>query len=204
MKTFSAYEEAALSTAVYPGQGTALGLIYTALKAAGEAGEFAGHYLSGGIDVVALSKEVGDELWYVAAKARELGTTLAELLGTDDIAEFEATYHRVSTIPVGSLALMGTHYAGCFAEHLGKAIRDDGFGQPIVWTEDPGVVGVDYAQLTPDRARHLVNYVIAHAGNLAEKAQALDTSLVEIAAGNIAKLLDRKARGVLGGSGDNR
>jgi NTP pyrophosphatase (non-canonical NTP hydrolase) len=39
---------------------------------------------------------------------------------------------------------------------------------------------------------------------LTQCASVLDLSLEDIAAGNLAKLQDRKARGVLGGSGDKR
>jgi len=40
---FKTYEKKALSTAIYPGMGTHLGLVYVALKMNGEAGEFAEH-----------------------------------------------------------------------------------------------------------------------------------------------------------------
>ena len=104
------YQTLATGTAVYPGQGTALGLVYVALKGAGEAGEFAEHvgkamrddgllsayvsphYHTEGDEIVNLTqdckltperkalliKEVGDELWYLAAKCNELDITLAE------------------------------------------------------------------------------------------------------------------------------
>ena len=106
------YQTLATGTAVYPGQGTALGLVYVALKGAGEAGEFAEHVGKAmrddglmpidvhesdheGVGTVAnvnllpgtgltderkalLIKEVGDELWYLAAKCNELDITLAE------------------------------------------------------------------------------------------------------------------------------
>ncbi len=39
---------------------------------------------------------------------------------------------------------------------------------------------------------------------LAETAGYLGVNLSEVAAGNLLKVLDRKARGTLGGSGDNR
>ena len=41
--TLDAYQAAATKTAIYPGQGTPLGLAYCALKLNGEAGEFAEH-----------------------------------------------------------------------------------------------------------------------------------------------------------------
>lgn len=122
MNTFSEYESAALDTAIYPGQGRPLGLMYVALKGAGEAGEF--------------------------------------------------------------------------AEHVGKAIRDDDFGQRPV----PDRVVL----LTNERRALLRKEVGDELWYLAAKARELGTTLSDIAAENIAKLQDRKARGVLGGSGDDR
>lgn len=196
MKTFTDYEAAALSTAIYPGQGTPNGLIYAALKAAGEAGEFAGHYLNRALDTEAreqaMLKEIGDELWYLAAKARELGTTLAEVLVFDDIDAFEgyAMRGQASSLPLGALALRGCEIAGQFAEQLGKALRDD---------------NLTHCQfLTADRREKLTVYLLEHGQNLGQKADALGYKLSDIAQRNVDKLLDRKARGVLGGSGDNR
>lgn len=93
------YQRLATKTAIYPGVGTALGLEYVALKGAGEAGEFAEHVGKamrddGLVRMVApdlfkcfnltderklsLIKEVGDQLWYLAAKCNELGIKLSE------------------------------------------------------------------------------------------------------------------------------
>jgi NTP pyrophosphatase (non-canonical NTP hydrolase) len=96
--TFEEYEEGAVSTAIYPGQGSALGLIYVALKMNGEAGEFAEHvgkalrddHFLGDRDHpnsqkltdqrhALLTKEIGDVLWYLAAAAKELGTDLSTI-----------------------------------------------------------------------------------------------------------------------------
>jgi NTP pyrophosphatase (non-canonical NTP hydrolase) len=99
------YQRLATKTAIYPGIGTPLGLDYSALKGAGEAGEFAEHVGKamrddGLIEIVGagpepdlyvvrfrdltedrkdkLIKEVGDQLWYLSAKCNELGITLSE------------------------------------------------------------------------------------------------------------------------------
>ncbi len=101
------YQRLATGTAVYPGQGTPLGLCYVALKGAGEAGEFAEHVgkamrdddfiehlehhdgdgwshdTFGGGNLTPerrelLIKEIGDQLWYLAAKCNELNVSLAE------------------------------------------------------------------------------------------------------------------------------
>lgn len=106
--TLNEYQEISSGTAIYPGQGTPLGLCYVALKMNGEAGEFAEHVGKAMRDdsfiplifadvstrrteqVASLDgyltddrydklvKEIGDVLWYVAAAARELGITLEE------------------------------------------------------------------------------------------------------------------------------
>ena len=79
------YQELALKTAIYPGQKSFAGLIYTTLKLNGEAGEIAekvGKVLrdAGGVLLPGtreeLRKELGDVLWYVAAMASELGVDL--------------------------------------------------------------------------------------------------------------------------------
>ena len=82
------YQEQALATAKYPGQGGLMGIVYGGLKLNGEAGEFAEHLGKAIRDDdcitperrVLMLKELGDVLWYVAALASELHSTL------DDVA----------------------------------------------------------------------------------------------------------------------
>ncbi|MGN6820567.1 MAG: nucleoside triphosphate pyrophosphohydrolase family protein [Sphingomonas sp.] len=124
--TFKEYEDGAVSTAIYPGQGTPIGLMYVALKGAGEAGEF--------------------------------------------------------------------------AEHVGKALRDD----DIVHSDNSRQPWFQFDNLTDDRRALLRKEVGDQLWYLAAKARELGTSLSDIAAENLAKLADRKKRGVLGGSGDTR
>jgi len=111
--TLNEYQGLATRFAVYPGQGTTLGLWYTITKLNGEAGEAAEHigkafrddgllhaYSAEEHDVNGegvlfsfsavsperyqlLIKELGDVLWYVAAAAKELDTTLAEVARTN-------------------------------------------------------------------------------------------------------------------------
>lgn len=103
------YQRIAGQSAIYPGNGSALGLAYVALKLNGEAGEFAEHvgkamrddglikpisedgleqlqapsaFYSGELTPerhTALLKELGDQLWYIQAAARELGVTLSQV-----------------------------------------------------------------------------------------------------------------------------
>ncbi len=91
--TLDEYQQAALTTAIYPGagRGTPPALTYCGLKLNGEAGEFAEHLGKAlrddgwGYRVPSLTidrhakliKELGDVLWYVAAAAHELGLDLS-------------------------------------------------------------------------------------------------------------------------------
>ena len=79
------YQQKCTSTAIYPSE---LGIYYTSLGLCSEAGEVAdkikknirdcGGELSEE-DVDALSKELGDVLWYVSMLGHELGLSLEEI-----------------------------------------------------------------------------------------------------------------------------
>ena len=80
---FDAYQDFTDSTAVYPAR---LGLEYTALGLASEAGEFAGKVKKAirdnTYDADAMAAELGDVLWYLARAAAELDyhlSTIAEM-----------------------------------------------------------------------------------------------------------------------------
>lgn len=100
--TADLYQRISTKSALYPGQGTQLGLTYAALKLNGEAGELAEHvgkamrddgmmnglYVDNGCvqsEGIALTperreliiKEIGDCLWYLSALCNELKITLA-------------------------------------------------------------------------------------------------------------------------------
>lgn len=82
---FDDYQRAAQRTAQYPKE---MGLYYTALGLASEAGEFAGKVKkvmrdSGGVLTAeakdALVAELGDCAWYIAMAAKELGVPLSRV-----------------------------------------------------------------------------------------------------------------------------
>lgn len=88
MTTMNEYQAGAMTTAIYPGKGTIVGLMYAALGL-GESGEVQGKVKkilrdSGGFVAdearVKIQAELGDLLWYVAAMCTELGVSM------DDIA----------------------------------------------------------------------------------------------------------------------
>lgn len=98
---FDYYQRAASQTAIYPGQGSVVGLVYCALKLNGEAGELAEHVgkairddrlmvpADTGADVhtfnltderrVAIMAELGDVLWYLSQICRELGINFSDV-----------------------------------------------------------------------------------------------------------------------------
>ena len=82
------YQNKTNMTAVYPDMGPR-GIVYPALKLAGEAGEVAekvgkvirdGHSLdNGSLHRFELAKELGDVLWYIAQISEKLGFSLNEI-----------------------------------------------------------------------------------------------------------------------------
>lgn len=91
--------------------------------------------------------------------------------------------------------------AGEFAEHLGKAQRDDGFNEYIFTSHHAGEVR---RGLTEERRQLLIKEVGDVLWYLAAAAHDLGTDLSTIAQMNVEKLRDRAARKALQGSGDNR
>lgn len=133
MMTLDEYQQAALSTAVYPGQGTTAGAVYCALGVNGESGEFTEKLLE--ILCVASAMQVA---------------------------------------------------ASKIAEQSKKALRDDA------------------SVVTAQRRDAMLKELGGVLWYTAALAHELGATLSEVAGGNVAQLADRKARGVLGGSGDNR
>lgn len=95
--TMQEYQDAALTTAIFPGRGEFLGLTYCALGLNGEAGEVADKlkkiqrdkgFVIQGNDREALKAELGDCLWYLAICAYELGLTL-ENVAESNIAKLK-------------------------------------------------------------------------------------------------------------------
>ena len=87
---FAMYQERTEDTAVYPeaGSGSTAALQYAALGLNGESGEVANKVKKIARDdggkltiekMMALQKELGDVLWYVAAMCREIGVTMEEV-----------------------------------------------------------------------------------------------------------------------------
>ena len=85
--TFNEYQEKSIETAIYPGQGTFLGVLYTTLGICGEAGEIAEKVKKALRDengviseerAAAIEKEVGDLLWYASNTLQEIKKKLGD------------------------------------------------------------------------------------------------------------------------------
>ncbi len=99
-----------------------------------------------------------------------------------------AQYPEAARLLYPALKLAGE--AGEVAEKLGKLMRDEG------WR--PGLA------LADDQRDALAKELGDVLWYVAVLAHDLGVPLEQVAAGNLAKLADRAARGVLGGSGDDR
>jgi NTP pyrophosphatase (non-canonical NTP hydrolase) len=103
-------------------------------------------------------------------------------------ARSTANYPDAASLLYPVLKLAGE--AGEVAEKLGKLMRDEGW--------QPGV------PLSPTQREALLLELGDVLWYVAAVAHDLEVPLDEVAARNLAKLADRRARGVIGGSGDNR
>lgn len=99
---FSDYQNEALKTAIYPGRLAMPGLMYATLGLTNEAGELAGKLKKvlrddNGVLIPGkrkdIAKELGDCLWYCAAIADELGTTL-DAIAADNLAKLSDRAER--------------------------------------------------------------------------------------------------------------
>lgn len=156
-------------------------VMYFALKLNGEASELLEHIRNAAGEKLIL-KECGDVLWYCVASAKDLGLEV---------------YPRRQEVPpwinfkdTGDWADAVNISAGNYAETLGKAMRDDDYGNT------PG--------LTVERADKLKHQIEAVMFAVAGVANCFGKTIADVAAINVAKLQDRDARDVVRGDGDER
>lgn len=174
------YLSATDQTARYPGAGTGslVAFTYLGLGLSGESSEVlekAQQRHWAGVHA-----EVGDVLWYIARLHRELGQPLtapARRPGAGLDRDADAQLEKVSKLVVT---------AGRVAEVIKKAVRDDA------------------QQMTPAREEMLGELMADLLGAWQHVIDAYCWVPEDVAARNIAKLLDRRDRGVLAGSGDHR
>lgn len=93
--------------------------------------------------------------------------------------------------------------AGEFAEHVGKAMRDDNLAMGMEYNEF-GQVSGDYVKLTPERKTALLKELGDVLWYIQAAARELGITLSQVALQNLEKLCDRGERDKLQGSGDER
>lgn len=99
------------------------------------------------------------------------------------------------------VALKMNGEAGELAEHVGKAMRDDGFGESVTDMRGPGVT---LRELTPHRKDLIIKEIGDELWYLSAMCNELGIKLSEAASTNLEKLADRTRRDELRGSGDER
>lgn len=208
MDSFNTFQTHTRTTGVYPSKeipGAAPALSYLTLGLTGEAGEVSEHIAdltrdnNGALDAdrrALLIKEVGDVSWYLTELTYHLYMNLSELADGDSIAAFQASAPGVEVYPgrdqVGSPAALSwlghtlTASTGAVADQVKKVLRDD-----------DGV-------LLLGRQEIIVPHLRRALWALSELSRHLQEPYGQVLAGNVEKLRDRKARGVLQGSGDTR
>lgn len=188
--TLNGYQSAAMGTALAASLNTA----YMAYGLVNEIGELQEKLISESSGMVSSEdtlKELGDVLWYIAGVSHIRGWKLSEVMTgivTDiTINEYEAkefakssdSNSRQDSNIILSIGL--TIAAGSLCGVLKKEIRDN--------------------LRKPDVEKDALRKIFQISIVLAKK---LGSTLEHVATANIAKLASRKARGVIGGNGDNR
>lgn len=115
---------------------------------------------------------------------------------------------RKTIVGLVYVSLKGAGEAGEFAEHVGKALRDDHLilssGVTLAHDGQGYHDTFTFGKLSDKRRDLLIKEVGDGLWYLAAKCTELGITLEEAARINIDKLLDRQKRGTLSGSGDNR
>lgn len=181
------YQQGALSTAIYPLKRE---LEYTVLGLCSEVGEVGEAYAVGKTgwgysneQIKALKKEIGDSFWYCAAIADALNMSLSEVANYGEALGLPAVVAPTSR---GLTVLAIVAESSAMAGIVKKAIRDN---EGFVSTE----------------ARvKLVESLYRAVWMLDGMCQHFYTTRHTVMVENLNKLADRKSRGVLQGSGDNR
>jgi len=148
---------------------------------------------------MSINKITRDDINNFGASVRR-GATINTLDLYQSIATRSAIYPGQRT-PLGlmyvSLKMNGE--AGEFAEHVGKAMRDDDLIKHIgTHTYEDG------KSLTPERKSLLIKEIGDVLWYLSAACNELGISLSDAATVNLEKLCDRSERDALRGSGDNR
>jgi len=202
--TFTQYYELARKTMIYPNHGE--NLVYPTLGLVGETGEIAEKVKKiyrdnqGEVDEdrrVALSKEIGDVMWYLAALCYEYRVSMSDVaMGRDSISEYDLVITntmipRRNSLRLDTQVLRLSSNVGHLVTLCTNSFMDLQFDK----TRD---------QKIADSSQTIVSYLGAVLRIICEISGLLGLHLSDICQMNIAKLYSRFDRGVIQGSGDNR
>lgn len=121
------------------------------------------------------------------------------------LATLSAIYPGRGT-PLGLtyVALKMNGETGEFAEHVGKAMRDDDLSHPFIDRNGEPTDAFGFSELTPERKALLIKEIGDVLWYLSAACNELGISLSEAALTNLQKLAARTEAGTLQGSGDDR
>jgi hypothetical protein len=202
VEEFDAYTKGALTTAQFPslqipcsdGSTTVLPFIYPTFGLVEEIAETS-LVVRGDKDHSERSevkKELGDILWYVAVLSNKHGVTgsmldkILEISGAELLRDFRPLleYDKVSFLDAVFVQMM--HSAGVISGKTKKAIRDN-----------HGLLSEDALRTVAIELSNIMAFWYMVCG-------VYQLSPQEVANANYEKLQSRKARGVIGGSGNDR
>lgn len=189
------YQDISEQTAIYPGRGSITGLTYVSLGLAGEAGELCDQVKKIIRDDhgeftderrVKLTGELGDVLWYWAGASREINVRCGDVIGLDFCPPevIRATPGLGTPTGAAHSSLVLVRFVARFAERATYGL-EDGSLRPEHVIAAKGLLGN-----------------VFHAARAV--AASLNLDLQEVATANLVKLLSRRDRGVLHGSGSAR
>lgn len=180
-------EVAKLSQYVHANEGILASVVYPTLGVAGETSELVQKALQYGDTLTedqtqAVTKELGDVLFYTTRVLNELGYTLESAVMN---AVFPSDSNSFTRAALGLVVTVGR-----LAERVKKAIRDDGdgLGKPMTDMRRT-VVGED---------------LLAVVGTFLDTCASVGVTIEDVAVANMKKLHDRRTRGKLSGDGDDR
>lgn len=192
---FNHYQAAAKTTAIYPESAK---LSYPLLGLSGEFGEICEkvkkHIRDGReLDKEDLTKELGDVLWYLSAVSSDFDIKLNDVF--DYVVNEYMPADSVLNYDVLKSLLLLSNAIGKLSEEF--VCNDELTMQVSTETDNDAAFAKYQEELRIELLANILFYLI-------QLITAFELSIDNIADTNLAKLLSRKERNVLHGSGDNR
>jgi NTP pyrophosphatase (non-canonical NTP hydrolase) len=192
---YNEYQAAAKTTAIYPESAK---LTYPLLGLSGEFGEICEkvkkHIRDGReLDKDDLTKELGDVLWYLSAVSSDFDIKLNDVF--DYIVNEYVPAGSVMHYDISKSLLLLSNAIGKLSEEF--VCNDELTMQASTETANDAAFAKYQEELRIELLANILFYLI-------QLITAFELSVDNIADTNLAKLLSRKERNVLHGSGDNR